>query len=253
MLSGEGADIVAFDLCESLESPLHPGATEEDLEETQRLVEANGQRCIAVRQDARDLPGLQQLAARTMDEFGRIDTLLVNHGIWAVSANSWELDEASWHESIDVLLTGAWKVTAAFIPKIIESGRGGSIVLTSSVAGLNGQPGSVAYTAAKHGVLGLMRTLAWELGSESIRVNAVLPGAVETAMIREGGTLERSVQDWPRFFSLDRSLLPVKPGDGGGGVLMPDVVSKTMLFLVSDESAYLTGVALPVDGGWLNF
>jgi SDR family mycofactocin-dependent oxidoreductase len=254
-LSREGADIVAFDICQPLSSPLHPGATWEDLQQTQRLVETNDRRCLAVKVDARDLSGLQQLADRTMNEFGRIDTLVVNHGIWSIHDNSWSLSETDWQESIDVLLTGAWKVTTAFVPAIIAGDRGGSVILTSSVQGVKPQPGGVAYTVAKHGVLALMRTLSWELGEHRIRVNAVLPGTVGTAMTQDGGTIEAGARNWPRFYSTDRVLMAAREGDAGSkeGWLSPEVISHAVVFLASDESVYITGVALPVDAGWLNF
>lgn len=255
-MSREGANIVAFDVCEPSPWALHPAATLDDLEETRRLVEANDQRCMAVQLDARDLDGLRTLADSAIAEFGRVDTVVVNHGIWTVAPNSWTLEEDVWQESIDVLLSGAWKVTKAFIPKIIDSGRGGSIILTSSVNGLAAQPSGVAYTVAKHGLLGMMKTLAWELGSESIRVNAVMPGGIATPMI-EGGTIEKSIQYQPRFFSTDRFLLK-GPKDGfensqGWSTPGPEVVADAVLFLASDESAYITGASLPVDGGYLIF
>ncbi|CAB5032928.1 MAG: mycofactocin-coupled SDR family oxidoreductase [Actinobacteria bacterium] len=242
----EGADIVAFDVCEPLKFPDHPGASMADLEETQRLVEAEGRRCIATKTDARDLAALRALADRAYSELGRVDVLVVNHGIWVVAPNSWDLTEESWQESIDVLLSGAWKVTAAFIPKIIEGGRGGSIVLTSSANGTKPQPGAVAYTASKHGVIGLMRTLAWELGPMGIRVNTVNPGSVATRMTQEGGTVEKSTELYPRFFTNDRSLLPI-------GWMPPETISKAVAFLASDDAENITGVDLPVDAGWTNF
>jgi (+)-trans-carveol dehydrogenase len=245
-LAREGATIVAFDICEPLRTPMHPGASTEDLEETARLVEAEDQRCLSAKVDARDLSGLQTLADQAMAEFGRIDVLAVNHGIWAISENSWTLEEADWQESIDVLLTGAWKVTKAFIPKIIKGGRGGSVILTASVMGQHPQPSSVAYTCAKHGVLGLMRTLSWELGDYMIRVNAVLPGSVASRMTQEGGTVEKSAGWQPRFFGTDRALLPY-------GWMPPEVISKAVVFLASEEAVAITGVAMPVDAGWSNF
>jgi (+)-trans-carveol dehydrogenase len=245
-LAREGATIVAFDICEPLRTPMHPGATAEELEETARLVEAEDQRCLSAKVDARDLAGLQELADQAVGEFGGIDVLAVNHGIWAISENSWTLEEADWQESIDVLLTGAWKVTKAFIPKIIKGGRGGSVILTASVMGQHPQPSSVAYTCAKHGVLGLMRTLSWELGDYMIRVNAVLPGSVASRMTQEGGTVEKSAGWQPRFFGTDRALLPY-------GWMPPEVISKAVVFLASEEAVAITGVAMPVDAGWSNF
>lgn len=245
-LAREGASVVAFDICEPLNSPMHPGASMEELEETVRLVEAEDQRCIGAKVDARDLSGLTQLADQAMEEFGQVDILAVNHGIWAIAENSWALDESDWQESIDVLLTGAWKVTKAFIPKILDGGRGGSVILTASVMAVHPQPASVAYTVAKHGVLGLMRTLSWELGPHWVRVNVVMPGSIESRMTQEGGTVDRSAEWQPRFFGTDRALLPV-------GWMSPQVISDAVVFLASDEARHITGVALPVDAGWLNF
>jgi (+)-trans-carveol dehydrogenase len=245
-LAREGASIVAFDICEPLNSPMHPGATVEELDETARLVEAEDQRCVSAKVDARNLGEVQGLADQAMSEFGRVDVVAVNHGIWAISENSWTLEEADWQESIDVLLTGAWKVTKAFIPKIIEGGRGGSVVLTASVMGQHPQPSSVAYTVAKHGILGLMRTLSWELGDHMIRVNAVMPGAVASPMTQEGGTMDQSAEWQPRFFGTDRALLPY-------GWMPPEVISKAVVFLASEEAVAITGIAMPVDAGWSNF
>lgn len=245
-LAREGADIVAFDVCAPFRAPRHAGATPEDLARTVKLVEDLDRRCLSAQVDARDLASLTELADATISEFGRVDALIVNHGIWAISPNSWDLDEADWQESIDVLLTGAWKVTKAFIPKMIEAGNGGSIVLTSSAMGKHAQPGSIAYTAAKHGILGVMRTLAWELGEKSIRVNAIMPGSIDTPMTQTGGTVEKSAEWYPRFFGTDRSLLPV-------GWMSPEVIANAAAFLVSDDAAFITGVALPVDAGWSAF
>lgn len=245
-LASEGADIVAFDICAPLRTPRHTNATQEDLARTVELVEDLDRRCLSAQVDARDLAGLEALAEQTIVEFGRVDALIVNHGIWAIGPSSWQLEEADWQESIDVLLTGAWKVTKAFVPKMIEAGNGGSIVVTSSAMGKHAQPGSIAYTAAKHGLLGVMRTLAWELGSESIRVNAIMPGSIETSMTQTGDTVEQSAEWYPRFFGTDRSLLPV-------GWMNPEVIANAAAFLVSDDAEFITGVALPVDAGWTAF
>lgn len=246
-LAREGADVVAFDVCEPLIHPSYPGATWEDLEQTRRLVEAEGRSCLTAKVDARDLAGLRRLAEEARDRFEHIDVLVINHGIWVVAPNSWDLEESSWQESIDVLLTGAWKVAAAFIPTILETGGGGSIVITCSAMGSSAQPGSVAYTSAKHGVLGLMRTLAWELGPHRVRVNAVSPGSVATTMTQAGDTVERSTQHHPRFFATDRSLLP------DVGWMPPEAVSKAVVYLASPDSENVTGVDLKVDAGWSTF
>lgn len=242
-LAREGASIVAFDICEPLATVLTPGATEEDLAETLRLVEEQDQRCLSSKTDARDLAGLNDLADRAMSEFGRVDIVCINHGLWHVSPNSWELEEDAWQESIDVMLTGVWKVAKAFIPKILEGERGGSIVMTSSVNGFTAQPGAGDYCAAKAGVIHLMHVLAWELGKHNVRVNAVCPGGIQTPMLLEGGTVERAVELHPEYIGNNRNRLPVEWQP-------PESISNAILYLVSDEGAYVTGVALPVDSGW---
>lgn len=245
-MAREGATIVAFDICQPLKSPLHPGATQAQLEETADLVRNEGQECLSATVDARNLADLHALAEQVKATYGRVDVLVVNHGIWAIAESTLALDEDSWQESVDINLTGAWKVAKAFIPLIIAGDRGGSVILTASVNGLMPQPSAPAYTATKHGVIGLMKTLAWELGQHMIRVNAICPGAVATPMTQEGGTVEKSLEYQPRFFSTDRAMLPT-------GWMPPEVVSKTVVFLATEDSENITGVALPVDAGWSSF
>lgn len=242
-LAREGADIVAFDVCGAIETVTTPPATEEELRETARLVEEEGRRCITAVADARDLPALRELADRAVDELGSVDILCVNHGVWNVASNSWEMEEEMWDTQIDVLLTGAWKVCKAFIPKILAGEAGGSIILTASANGYTPQPGAVAYCAAKAGVINMMRVLAFELGEHNVRVNAVCPGGVGTKMLLEGGTVERAAELNPRYITHNRNLLPIE--------WQPvDSISGAMVWLASDEAAYVTGVELPVDAGW---
>lgn len=242
-LAAEGADLVLFDVCEGFDYVLAPPATEADLAETARLVEATGRECLARRVDARDLTALQDLADAAMERFGRIDIVVVNHGIWVVAPNSWELEEANWQESIDVLLTGAWKVTKAFVPKLIEGGRGGSIILTSSVNAHIPQPSAIAYTAAKHGLTGVMKVLAHELGEHWIRVNNVNPAGVPTPMVIEGDTVARAMEFRPDYISNNRSLLPEDE-------IPVRAITNAVLWLASEDSRYVTGTELPVDAGW---
>lgn len=242
-LAREGAEIVIFDRCEGFETITTPPATEEDLQETVRLVEDLDRRCIAVKADARDLPALQELADRTMAELGSVDILCVNHGVWNVAKNTWEMDEAHFEESVDVMLTGAFKTVKAFAPKMIESGRGGSVIITSSANGFTPQPGAIAYCAAKAGQINMMRVLAWELGPHEIRVNAICPGGVDTPMLLEGGTVERAGELNPAYITNNRNLLPIE--------WQPvQSISDAVLWLASAEAAFVTGVELPVDAGW---
>ncbi|GAA4549126.1 mycofactocin-coupled SDR family oxidoreductase [Pseudonocardia xishanensis] len=244
-LAAEGADIVAFDICSNLAYPLTPPASPEDLKETAAQVEALDRRCLSRVTDARDLTSLTALADEAVAEFGRVDALVVNHGIWTVDRNSWELPEESWQESIDVLLTGSWKVQKAFVPKIVAGARGGAVVFTSSVNAVVPQPGAVAYCAAKSGIQMLMKVLARELGPHDIRVNTVNPGSVSTAM-HEGGTIERSLEYFPR--GLDRGA---RAALEGSQTLPPSAIADAVAWLVSDEARYVTGALIPVDSGFL--
>ncbi|ALL85665.1 short-chain dehydrogenase (plasmid) [Pseudonocardia sp. EC080619-01] len=244
-LAQEGADIVAFDVCDAFAYTRAPAATLGELEETAAQVEALDRRCRVEKLDARDLTGLTALADAAAADFGRVDILVVNHGIWTVDRNSWELPEESWQESIDVLLTGAWKVQKAFVPKIIAGGRGGSVVFTSSVNAVVPQPGAVAYCAAKSGMQMLMKVLAHELGPHEIRVNTVNPGSVDTP-IREGGNFEKSLEYWPYVFGQgSRQVL------GGSTERPPSIIADAVAWLVSDEARFVTGALIPVDAGRL--
>jgi (+)-trans-carveol dehydrogenase len=144
-LAREGASLVEFDICERLPTVLTPGATEADRDKTRPLVEQDGWRRLSAKVDARDLSAPQELADLTMQEFGRVDILLVNHRLWRVARTSLELTEDDWDETIEVMLTGHWKVCKAFAPKIIEGDRGGSIVFIASANGFTVQPGAADY------------------------------------------------------------------------------------------------------------
>jgi SDR family mycofactocin-dependent oxidoreductase len=243
-LAREGADIFGFDLCAGHAFATADPSTEADLRETVRLVEDLDRRCIARKADARDLTTMQDLAELAIAEFGHVDILVINHGVWSNAPNAWEYEEGAWNESIDTMLTGAWKVAKAFVPKILASGRGGAIVLTGSVNATNSQPGGAGYNAAKHGLVALMRTLAKELGRYSVRVNMVNPGGVDTPMIHTGETTANALEWYPEYFGTSRYLLPVE-------IQPPQSISDAALWLVSDESAYVTGIMVPVDAGWM--
>ncbi|MBS1845340.1 MAG: mycofactocin-coupled SDR family oxidoreductase [Actinobacteria bacterium] len=242
-LAREGASIVGFDICEPLRTVTTPGSTSDELEETARLVEAEGRSCLTMKADARDLPAMKALAARTMEEFGAVDVLCINHGMWNVAANTWETSEEHFEETVDVMLTGVFKVAKAFIPGMLAADRGGSIILTSSANGFTPQPGAAAYCAAKAGVINMMRVLAFELGPHWIRVNALCPGGVESPMLLEGGTVERAAELNPRYITNNRHLLPIE-------WLPAKSVSDAVVWLASEESKFVTGVELPIDGGW---
>jgi len=249
-LAEEGADIVAVDICADIDTvtPYYPLATEEELAETVRQVEALDRRIVARRADVRDLTGLQAAFDEGLAEFGHVDTVVANAGI-ATYGRAWELSAEQWKDMIDVNLTGVFHTAKVAIPSMIEAGRGGSILFTSSIGGLKGIQNVAHYVACKHGIVGLMRTLANELGPHSIRVNTIHPTNVDTIMIQNPGTWamfspgdpEPSREKaMPGFMSLNTLPVPwIESVD----------ISNAVLFLASDEARYVTGVAFPVDAG----
>ncbi|MEK6437787.1 mycofactocin-coupled SDR family oxidoreductase [Pseudonocardia sp. T1-2H] len=249
-LAAEGADIIAVDLCEPVKSiEMYPPATEEDLAETVRLVEELDRRVLATKADVRDSAALRDAVDAGVAEFGRLDIVCANAGVFEIQP-ALEVTDDAWREMIDINLTGVWNTCRAALPHLIEGGRGGSIVITSSTAGLKGTPNTIHYTAAKHGVVGIMRTLANEFARHSIRVNSVHPTGVDTVMIQNEKTWGLFDPENPQptretaepvFASTNALPVPwVEPID----------ISNAILFLASDEARYITGVTLPVDAGY---
>lgn len=247
-LAEEGADIVAIDACAPVETAPYDMATFDELVGTAKLVEEMGRRIIYREGDTRDLAALQSLASAAVDEFGGIDILVANAGICSFGP-SWELTEQQWQELIDINLTGVWKTTKAVIPSMIDRGRGGSIILTSSVAGLVAYANLSHYTAAKHGVTGLMRALSVELAPHNIRVNSVHPTTVNTPMLNNKAIynlffphLETPTQEDAEagFIHMNGLKVPwVEPVD----------VSNVVLHLASDEARFVTGTTQVIDAG----
>ena len=249
-LAREGADVIAVDLCSQISTVPYPMATVADFDETVRQVEEANGRIFAVKADVRDFDGLRGALDAGVAEFGRLDIVVANAGIVSY-ATAAVLAESAWADVIDTNLTGAWHTVKAAIPHMTAGGRGGSIVLTSSVAGLRGYQNMAHYTAAKHGLVGLMRALALELAPQMIRVNTIHPGTVDTEMVQNGATYRLFGPDLTnptrddvakRFESLN--ALPVPWIDVAD-------TSDAMAFLVSDEARYITGTTLPVDAGTL--
>lgn len=243
-LAREGADIVLCDIAAQLSSVPYPMAEPADLYETVRLVEAMDRQCIGVVADVRDTAAIQGLADRAVSELGRIDILLANAGIMTMADNVWDISDQQWDETVGVNLTGVFKACRAVIPHMIEAGRGGSIVLTSSVAGLRSYPALTDYVAAKHGVVGLMRNLAHELGRHSIRVNTIHPTGVATPM-----SFNKFFGDWMSTHQelvpfMTENVLPV-------GAIDPADVADVVSWLVSDQARWVTGATIPVDAGFL--
>jgi len=250
-LAEEGADIIAIDVCEDVAGVPYPGATEADLAQTVREVEALDRRIVAIKADVRDFAAVKAAVDEGVVHLGRLDIVAANAGISALNTPSHEQPEAAWNNMIDINLTGVWRTTKAAIPHLIAGGRGGAIILTSSIAGLKAFQGMGHYVAAKHGLIGLMRTLALELAPHMIRVNTVHPTQVGTDMIFNEAlyksfcpALEAPTRTDMAIVSQSMQALPVPWID-------PVDVSNAMLFLASDEARYITGVTLPVDAGAL--
>ena len=248
-LAEEGADIIAVDVCAPLDSvKSFPPATPEDLEQTVAETERVGGRVIARQVDVRDLAGMEAVVRDGVAELGHLDTVVANAAIveWG---RAWELSEADWREVIDVNLTGVWVTAKAAIPSMIEAGRGGSLIFTSSAAGSRGFANVGHYVAAKHGVIGLMRTLAVELGPYFIRVNTVNPTNVDTPMIQHPTMWNLFVPDTPNP-SQDQIKAAMSQVNAIPVPWIDSVdVSNAVIFLASDEARYITGVSMPVDAG----
>ena len=248
-LAQEGADIIAVDICEDVPGIPYPGPTEADLAETAKLVEALDRRIVATKADVRDYPALKAAVDDGVAQLGRLDIVSANAGIGTSPVKAWELDDATWQTMLDINLTGVWHAAKAAIPHLIEGGNGGSIILTSSAAGLQGYENIAHYVSAKHGVVGLMRTLALELAPYMIRVNSIHPTQVDTDMIQNEATyrlfrpdLERPTKEDFASASQSVNALPIP-------WVEPVDISNAVLFLASDEGRYITGVTLPVDAG----
>lgn len=251
-LAAEGADIIAIDVCEPMPGVdrFYKGATEEDLAETVRQVEALDRRIVATKADVRDYTGLKSALDDGVAQLGHVDIVSANAGIFVFGDPTEQVTDEDWDTVIDINQKGVWHTAKAVIPHLIEQGTGGSMILTSSTAGLKGTPYVAAYTASKHAVVGIMRTLALELAPHSIRVNTVHPTGVATDMILNEAAFRLFLPDEEHptqaqaaevFTSTNALPIPwVEPRD----------ISNAVLFLASDEARYVTGTELKVDAGY---
>jgi SDR family mycofactocin-dependent oxidoreductase len=244
-LAQEGADILAVDICRQMEVVGYPMSSLEDLDQTVKEVEAAGRRIVARQVDVRDCQALQQAFDEGTSELGPVGIVLANAGIGPGAPVS---EQQQWDDVIGVNLTGVWNTGRVSIPSMIEHGQGGAIVLTSSTGGLVGlgmnHAGVLGYTAAKHGVIGLMRSWANYLAPHYIRVNAVAPTTVRTPMAG-GGNVAAIIEHAPELAGSLTNAIPVEAVD-------PIDVTNAILWLVSDEARYITGTVVPVDAGNLN-
>jgi SDR family mycofactocin-dependent oxidoreductase len=245
-LASDGANIIAVDICDQIASVPYPMATADDLAATVKLVEDTGARIVAQQADVRDQESLAAALQAGLDDFGRLDIVVANAGIAPMESGA-----KGWQDVIDVNLTGVHHTVEVAKDTMVKQGEGGSIVLTSSSAGLvgigGGDQGSLGYTAAKHGVVGLMRAYANHLAPHSIRVNSIHPSGVNTPMIDN---------DHTRQWLANVIANSQRPPDMGNAmpvqVLEPEDIAAAVAWLVSDEARYITGVALPVDAGYVN-
>lgn len=239
-LAEEGADIIALDLCAPVPDLQYPPATPEDLAETVRQVEALDRRIVATQTDVRDREAMRQAIDDGVAALGRLDIVVANAGICIV--RPWDqVTPEIWDETVSTNLTGVFNTVQLSAPHLIAAG-GGSMILTSSAAGLKGLPFLAPYVAAKHGVTGLGRALAAELAQHSIRVNTLHPTGVATPMGEMGAAMPALMADNPGVSGMFANMLPVE-------VTQPRDQSNAVLFLASDESRYVTAMAMTVDAG----
>ena len=246
-LAEEGANIIAVDICRQLDTVDYPMSVPSDLEQTVALVEAAGGKIVAKEADVRDREAMDAAVQEGLSTFGQIDIVLPNAGILNIMSPQTQ----AWHEAVDVMLTGVFHAIDLCLPSMIERGQGGSIVITSSTAGLKPltpslattPPGCLGYHAAKHGLVGLMKAYANALGEHNIRVNTVHPTGVNTPMVTN-----EAFAKWgelhPEILTTLGNVLPVQ-------LIEPGDVSNAIVFLCSDEARYVTGIAMPIDAGFV--
>jgi (+)-trans-carveol dehydrogenase len=244
----EGADIIAVDVTKQVDTVPYPTATAEDMAETVRQVEALDRRIVAAEADVRDMQALTEVVDRGVADLGRLDIVLANAGI-STPAETLEMSEETWDTMIDINLSGVWKTLKASVPHIIKGERGGSVVITSSLAAIYANPNTAHYSAAKAGLVQLGKVMAKELASQSIRVNTVHPTTVATDMIINEATFKlfRPDLDNPtradfEEAALTLNALPVAAMDAAD-------ITNAIMYLVSDEGRYVTGTQLVIDAG----
>jgi SDR family mycofactocin-dependent oxidoreductase len=247
-LAEEGARIIAVDICEQVSGVAYEMATYNDLRVTQELAEEVGGQILIQKADVRNLAELEKIVNEGLGRFGSIDIVCANAGISSYG-KTWELSENAWQDTIDVNLTGVWHTIRAIVPSMIDAGRGGSIIITSSSAALVGIPTLSHYTAAKTGLLGLARSLAQELGEYHIRVNTIHPTGVDTHMAINDyafrlfmPNIQNPTRDDAARLFRPMNILPIP-------WVQPADISNAVLWLASDESRYVTGAAIPIDAG----
>ncbi|MGD9701013.1 MAG: mycofactocin-coupled SDR family oxidoreductase [Acidimicrobiia bacterium] len=244
-LARDGVKIIGVDICEDIASMDYPNASAADLAETVKLVEAEGGAMIGTKADVRDYGAIQTAIDQGVERYGRLDIVIANAGIIRLGP---EQDDflAVWNDIIDTNLTGVFHTVRAATQHLIDGGEGGSIVITSSSAGLRGtgspKTGGQAYTAAKRGLVGYMQVIANDLAQHMIRVNTIHPTGVATGMVMNEA-MQRMFDSGDPSLSAMQNALPID-------ILQPEDIANAVAWLVSDEARFITGVALPLDAGF---
>jgi SDR family mycofactocin-dependent oxidoreductase len=246
MCAEEGANIVGVDICEDLDVVPYKLGTDEELQETARLVEKTGQEMLFQKADVRNKAALQAAFDAGVQQFGHIDTVIANAGVILTNPDESDASEAL-RVGIDIMLIGVWNTFQVAIPHLKERGAGGNLIATSSMAALldmtDGRGGSDAYLMAKLAITGLVRAYANLLAPDRIRVNAVAPTNCATPMITENPALFKVIEQMPHLANAMQTALPDLP------LIEPRDVSNTILFLISDAGRAFTGSVLKVDAG----
>jgi SDR family mycofactocin-dependent oxidoreductase len=241
-LAEEGADLIITDICDKPTETDYAAATPEELAETVAAIEKLDRRVVHAVADVRDLSALEALVSEGVTQFGRLDVVVANAGI-CTWGRFWEMSPQRWQDMIDINLNGVYNTMRAAAPAMIAAGNGGSIIATSSVAGIKSLPGQAHYAAAKHGVVGLVKAAAIELAPYRIRVNSIHPWGVRTPMGEMGAEGQKVFADNPSYAgSMGQILFDPHISE-------PEDIANAVLFLASDESRTITGVQLPVDHG----
>jgi (+)-trans-carveol dehydrogenase len=257
-MAEEGAEIIAVDICHDIAGVPIALGTPEDLAQTVKDVESLDRRIIAMQADVRDSSALDEAVRVGVAEFGRLDVIVANAGLSTIEPTL-ELSDEAWNANVDVCLTGVWRTCKAAVPAMIEAGNGGSVIMTSSVCGVRAYPNIGHYVAAKHGVVGLMKTLALELAVQGIRVNTLLPSNVNTPLIMNDYVMERfmlasgaglSAGGSMNKFGVEELAKIMREAHAlDTPWLEPRDIANGALYLASDEARYVTGISLPIDAG----
>jgi len=248
LLAEQGADIVTIDVLGDLETVAYSGATQADLDETVALVEKTGRGIVTLQGDVREQADVDAAVAAGLERFGHLDIVVANAGITTLGL-TWELSEEAWRTMLDINLTGVFHTVKAVIPSMIAAGRGGSMVLIGSCA--VGVQHLAHYSAAKNGVVGLMRSLAAELAPHKIRVNVVHPTTVGTEMFLNEASYRVFRPDLENPTQEDLVEVMTSMNKLGVPWIEPIDISNAVLWLASDTARYVTGTAVAVDAGGL--